>query len=156
MPKSKQYGTCHICGKYGKLSFEHVPPRKAYNEKPAHMAKGEEFIRNITKANFEDIKTRIYQRGSGDYTLCEECNNDTGSWYGKSYLDWVYQAVAIIHYTSGKPTLHYPYFLFPLRVIKQIVWDSTDKYGRKVSAGIYLYQIQMDGFIATRKMVLVK
>ncbi len=121
MSRPKQYGICHICGKYRKLSFEHVPPQKAYNNEPAHMAKGEEFIRNITKANFEDIKTRIYQRGSGGYTLCEKCNNDTGSWYGNSYLDWVYQAASIIHYTSGKPTLHYPYFIFPQRVIKQIV-----------------------------------
>ena len=39
---------------------------------------------------------------------------------------------------------------------KKLVWDSTDKYGKKVSAGIYIYQIQTDDFIATGKMVLVK
>ncbi|MBU4444168.1 choice-of-anchor J domain-containing protein, partial [bacterium] len=39
---------------------------------------------------------------------------------------------------------------------KRIFWDSTNKYGRKVSAGIYIYQLQTDYFIATRKMVLVK
>jgi len=39
---------------------------------------------------------------------------------------------------------------------KRIVWDGTNKYGRKVSAGVYIYQIQTDDFIATRKMVLVK
>ncbi|MCK4446155.1 MAG: T9SS type A sorting domain-containing protein, partial [Candidatus Marinimicrobia bacterium] len=39
---------------------------------------------------------------------------------------------------------------------KRIVWDGTNKYGRKVSGGIYIYQIQTNDFIATRKMVLVK
>ena len=25
-------GTCRICGTYGKLSFEHVPPKRAFND----------------------------------------------------------------------------------------------------------------------------
>jgi hypothetical protein len=27
-------GLCHICGKYGKLSFEHSPPEAAFNNRP--------------------------------------------------------------------------------------------------------------------------
>ena len=27
-------GPCHICGKYGKLSFEHSPPEAAFNDRP--------------------------------------------------------------------------------------------------------------------------
>ena len=35
-------------------------------------------------------------------------------------------------------------------------WDATDMYGKSVSAGIYLYQIQAGEFVQTRKMVLLK
>jgi len=39
---------------------------------------------------------------------------------------------------------------------KSIIWDGTNKYGKPVSAGIYLYQIQAGDYISTKKMVLLK
>ena len=39
---------------------------------------------------------------------------------------------------------------------KSVIWDATNDYGKPVSAGIYLYQIQSNGFIQTRKMLLLK
>lgn len=33
---SKEHiGNCHICDKYGKLTFEHIPPKCALNNKIA-------------------------------------------------------------------------------------------------------------------------
>jgi hypothetical protein len=40
--------------------------------------------------------------------------------------------------------------------LKSIQWNATDNFGKFVSAGIYLYQIQSGGFIQTKKMVLLK
>ena len=37
-----------------------------------------------------------------------------------------------------------------------VIWDATDEYGKPVSTGIYLYQIQAGGYISTKKMVLLK
>ena len=37
-----------------------------------------------------------------------------------------------------------------------VMWNSTDSFGKPVSAGIYLYQIRTAGFVQTRKMVLLK
>ena len=34
------YGKCHICGKEGKLTFEHIPPRKAFNWHGAKVYNG--------------------------------------------------------------------------------------------------------------------
>jgi hypothetical protein len=34
MGKRTKNGRCHICGNVGELSFEHVPPEKAFNNKP--------------------------------------------------------------------------------------------------------------------------
>jgi len=39
---------------------------------------------------------------------------------------------------------------------KSAIWDATNDYGKPVSAGIYLYQIQAGEYISTKKMVLLK
>jgi hypothetical protein len=39
---------------------------------------------------------------------------------------------------------------------KSVIWDATNDYGKPVSAGIYLYQIQTGKHISTKKMVLLK
>jgi len=39
---------------------------------------------------------------------------------------------------------------------KSVIWDATNKYGKPVSAGVYLYQIQVGEFVQTKKMVLLK
>ena len=39
---------------------------------------------------------------------------------------------------------------------KSIIWNATNDYGKPVSAGIYLYQIQAGEYISTKKMVLLK
>tara|TARA_Y100000588_G_scaffold133236_1_gene146185 strand:- start:584 stop:1327 length:744 start_codon:yes stop_codon:yes gene_type:complete len=39
---------------------------------------------------------------------------------------------------------------------KSVLWNATDKYGREVSAGLYLYKIQTGEYIDTKKMILLK
>ena len=39
---------------------------------------------------------------------------------------------------------------------KSLIWDATNDYGKPVSAGMYLYQIQAGEYISTKKMVLLK
>jgi len=39
---------------------------------------------------------------------------------------------------------------------RSVIWDATNDYGKPISAGIYLCQIQAGEFISTKKMVLLK
>lgn len=100
------------------MSFEHTPPRKAFNDRPVIRA---EFKEMVGLGPDEEMRGKSQQRGAGDYTLCPRCNNDTGSWYGKNFVDWCYQGYEILSRTNGQPTLIYLSYLFPLRIMKQIL-----------------------------------
>ena len=39
---------------------------------------------------------------------------------------------------------------------RSVIWDATNDYGKPVSIGIYLYQIQAGEYMHTKKMVLLK
>ena len=106
-------GKCCLCGKVGKLSFEHVPPEKAFNDNKVFHDNVNNMLRNH--------KLKISQRGVGDHTLCEPCNNDTGSMYGTAFVEFCKRAAEVLSQAYGYPALHYEYKTYPLRVIKQIV-----------------------------------
>lgn len=80
--EKQHIGYCSICGKYTNLSFEHIPPEDAFNNHRAKMFSGDEIVKKI-----KGEKARYFQqqRGTGKYSLCEKCNNNTGSWYAPAY-----------------------------------------------------------------------
>lgn len=79
-----QVGYCHICGTYGKLSFEHIPPESALNRKRAKVYTGNDVIKRYAGEKSRYINL---QQGMGKYTLCESCNNNTGAWYADVYSE---------------------------------------------------------------------
>lgn len=115
--RERPKGICHICGANEKLSKEHVPPEQAFNST------------NIIVADFhtagsllhDDIQGKIKQGGVWHYTLCENCNNNTGSWYGKEFAQWCYEGAYVISNSLPSPRIIYPFRFKPPRVLKQIV-----------------------------------
>lgn len=113
-------GVCCICGTVGPLSWEHLPPKAAYNDQrvfeadmPKLIAAGVRFM--------DSIEGKEVQKGAGTYSLCERCNNTTGSWYGPAYVSWAKQAALLVERSRGTLSMAYPYHLFPLRIVKQVV-----------------------------------
>jgi len=116
--KKQHFGICRLCGTHGKLSFEHVPPASAFNNRPILRSTFEEML---AKANLDKLDGQQQQRGAGAYTLCNKCNNDTGRWYVPAFADWARQAMEIVLAARGRPSLEFPFNLFPLRVLKQVI-----------------------------------
>lgn len=80
-------------------------------------------MKRIIRGGWQALKNpkgKYNQRGAGRHTLCGQCNNDTGAWYGSDYVDWVRQGMRLLGASGGRVTLSYPYEIYPLRVIKQI------------------------------------
>src|SRR5690348_901160 len=103
-------GQCCICGeKEVKLSFEHVPPRKAYNDHRIFETNIQEMVRGKWDGQAIPAQGKWVQGGAGRYTLCEWCNNVTGSWYGTPYITWAKQAFERIERSQGMLSLAYPY-----------------------------------------------
>lgn len=77
---SKISGICHICGKKTELTFEHLPPRKANNNR-AKAIVGDELTKHIAGNDkpwdFSSCKYKDLQKGMGLYSLCQSCNNTT-------------------------------------------------------------------------------
>ncbi len=112
MPRrKKQIGICRICGQEGELSFEHIPPRAAFNNKRTIQL---QFDEALALGPDEPVRGSVQQGGVGGYTLCPRCNNNSGKWYGPYFVDWCYQGMHLLNKTKGRPTLIYLHHLFPL------------------------------------------
>jgi hypothetical protein len=88
-------GQCRVCRRnVASLTFEHVPPRRAFNNEAARVYGWEDWLQRDEDGMLTG--GRIAQRGSGDHTLCAECNSNTGAWYGNELGRAVRSAVRVM------------------------------------------------------------
>jgi hypothetical protein len=106
-------GLCRLCGELGKLSFEHVPPKKAFNNHQRLLRTLEDHLSNRSHSKF--------RRGLGKYSLCESCNKRTGAWYGEAFVAWTKQGFEWFDKVAGEKLISLPYYIKPLNVLKQVL-----------------------------------
>ena len=115
MARSKHIGRCSLCGETKPLTREHVPPRKAFNDSPVLMYK---IDKTSPEARFlPDGRTQ--QGGHSAPTLCASCNNNTGSWYARSYVDFVKACADRADPVYANKMVAVSARFYPLRVMKQ-------------------------------------
>lgn len=117
MPKPRIEGMCRLCGTYGPLSDEHVPPKRAFNDRKFYFGRA---ANGLPFGPDEMADWRTMQGGVKFPTLCQACNNSTGGWYGTAFVDWSRRGMAILERSGGRPALVYAVRVYPLRVIKQV------------------------------------
>lgn len=129
MRRNSRTESCHICGKVLRLTFEHLPPRSAFN-----TGRVEVFGIQNWLARDEDGRMRggiCQQRGAGAYTLCSECNSRTGRWYVPELSAWVRLGIGVLSQLpppeegnrDPDPKMARVLFkgVYPLRFLKQII-----------------------------------
>lgn len=88
----KKNGKCCICNEDSELTFEHIPPKSIGNNKKAQLYTVKDIIeskkqKKLLPWELKGIKYKQQQKGTGEYSLCQKCNNSTGAWYGQAYTD---------------------------------------------------------------------
>jgi len=124
--KKKVIGHCQICGLEKPLSFEHIPPKSAFNEAPAllHLTSVEHLSSLPPGTTPYPSDPILFKHGFGAYTLCGECNNFTGGTYAGYYVDFVkqiYNSVESRRKEIDEKTVQLAVTIRPARVLKQII-----------------------------------
>lgn len=136
----KVSGVCKLCGKYKKLTFEHVPPQKAFNSFPVKVFSPAESLKIMSGQGdrkpweTDGLQGRIQQGGSGGFYLCEDCNNKSGAWYAREYVDFTKKVHSCISACNRNRMIDCGSFtlvlkdIYPLRILKAIMVMFCDIY----------------------------
>lgn len=114
-------GNCRLCNKFGKLTFEHVPPKVSFNKTTRYKLIN--FLDYAKKSNpfGQTTKGKVEQGGIGFYSLCKSCNNFLGTTYVPAYQLYIN---SFIDYAKKKEFNSFEFTMHeftPLKVLKQIV-----------------------------------
>jgi hypothetical protein len=118
---ARPVGRCCICGVTTALSYEHVPPKSAFNSSRVFVANSKRLFGPEFYEQYFLPKGTYDQKGTGGYTICEKCNNNPGSWYVPSYVKWAHQGMRYLRDLPTGTNLSLPFKIKPLGVIKQII-----------------------------------
>jgi hypothetical protein len=111
-------GNCALCGKSAKLTFEHIPPKCAFNNKLIYV-QGYDHLSNELSPLY-GRKSRS-NKGFGKHSLCSSCNNCAGDWYVKDFCEFVKQGLDILKISADPNVIRGEYIFKPLNVLKQIL-----------------------------------
>jgi hypothetical protein len=93
--KMAKKGICTLCGKGGKLTFEHVPPRASGNVPEITLHSLEEWLARESLSG--PLPGGQFQpEGIGKFALCKPCNERLGTQYVPSFIEFVKAGVQIL------------------------------------------------------------
>lgn len=126
--KKQQTGKCALCGEFCILTFEHIPPQCAFNNK-AIFVQNHDHLTN--EKSYLYGKKKKSQRGFGKQSLCSSCNNNTGNWYVKDFCSFTEQGMQILKNNKIPEYIRGDYIIKPHNVLKQILmmFLSADSMG---------------------------
>jgi hypothetical protein len=103
VPAERHVGHCRICRSIEPLTFEHIPPRCAGNDKRARAIPMWDVVTAGDPLAFPTAGWVPSQRGVGGYVLCEGCNRTVGRKYVPEYRDFASELLQglVDHATSA-------------------------------------------------------
>lgn len=113
-------GRCKICGNVGELTFEHLPPRGAFNQDSV-ILHSLNYIADQSYQSARKKPERRHNKGLGEHSLCGSCNSFTGGEYGDTYISFAGQAMGLVDVGTNLRSIYIPFHVQPLNVLKQVV-----------------------------------
>lgn len=114
MPPAASEGLCHLCGQTKRLTYEHFPPRRAFNDRPI-------YLRMIRNALLQGAGNHTpFRKGLGRCIFCEGCNGWLDRRYGSAFADWTIQAHTYLDRIGRERQVYVPFSVKPLNVIKRV------------------------------------
>lgn len=113
---------CRICLETGALSFDHVPPKSAFNKGPVWLHDPEKML-HLTSEERSLIRGRKDQKGTGRHSLCRSCNSMLGSQYVRAYSELTAYVAHLLFDRAPTANERLGPFLFrtrPLNLVKCI------------------------------------
>jgi hypothetical protein len=98
-----------------------VPPERAFNNRRVLEADIHRLIGKDLEEEADQPQGKFNQRGAGGFTLCETCNNNTGSWYANDYIDLVQRTYHIPIQMHPNGVASISVLCRPHNVLKQIL-----------------------------------
>lgn len=111
-------GHCWLCREYGKLSKEHLPAEKAYNDCPRLLMKINDI--NSQDGTLKWVPSR-YSKGIWIRSLCEGCNTKYGHRYVGPYVDLVKRVAEKISDVQECHTIPIHRVRNPFLILKQVM-----------------------------------
>ncbi len=119
------FGACLLCNQDKELTFEHIPPKSAFNRNIRYYdIPHDVFWNNLTDCVVGEKKFgKKKQTPFGENCLCEKCNSFLGSTYVKDYKNMAQACLSMLNKYPN--ALHFE-FLIPnyinlINFIKQVV-----------------------------------
>ena len=115
-------GTCRLCGEDTLLSYEHVPPKVAFNKNTKFVSVDfEEYIK-VENALKNPPKGKTKQGGIGYNSFCVKCNNFLGLKYVPAYKDWAIGGMQLLNKKEEYGLHSYTIKeIEPLKIIKHVI-----------------------------------
>ena len=115
-------GICRLCGKDTSLSYEHVPPKVAFNKNTKFVSVDFEEYVSAENALKNPPKGKTKQGGIGYNSFCVKCNSYLGSKYVPAYKNWAIGGMQLLNKKQEYGLHGYTIKeIEPLLVIKHII-----------------------------------
>ncbi len=118
MRRKTEFG---ICKQEGKLTFEHVPPRAAFNKQTAYKNVPQDEIFESEELIDFNPKGQTLQGGIGYHSLCSRCNGFLGKQYVNPFLEFVRAGSQANQIVGNENNLMSFAKVNPKRFIKQVI-----------------------------------
>lgn len=119
--RKMQNGICRICKKKSELSFEHIPPKVAFNKYTKFRSVP--YLEYVQNSHREDYKptTKLQQGGVRSYCLCRNCNSFLGNNYVPDYFKMAQVGKSIFKNKEFQKAIFTTSEISPLRLLKQVI-----------------------------------